>query len=160
MPRERHTIVYCWLEPPMVSQKFWNKYPKWREKTAVLKDAKVSWRYLMNFADENCRKKAFSEIESLLMSYDWDGVNVAELYFESPGGPAYPENFTPMNDNIPRSWATSRLPRFRKANPGSGRLTTWPQTSRAGARWRGCARLPAGGLPADPPGAGSGPCHG
>lgn len=93
-------LVYCWLEPPMVNQKFWNKYPQWREKTALLKDAKVSWRFLMNLADQKCRQKVFSEIASLLSKYEWDGVNLAELYFESSSGPEQPQNFTPMNDTI------------------------------------------------------------
>lgn len=95
-------LVYCWLEPPMVNQKFWNKYPQWREKTALLKDGAVSWRFLMNLADPECRKKAFAETEILLTKYDWDGANVAELYFESILGPAHPEIFTPMN-NLVRS---------------------------------------------------------
>jgi uncharacterized protein YdaL len=93
-------LVYCWLEPPMVNQKFWNKHPQWREKTAQLKDAKVSWRFLMNFADPECRKKAFSEIEALLYRYDWDGVNLAEFYFESSSGPEQPQSFTPMNPEV------------------------------------------------------------
>jgi uncharacterized protein YdaL len=90
-------LVYCWLEPPMVNQKFWNKHPEWREKTALLKDGAVSWRYLMNLADPRCRKKVFEETEDLLLKYDWDGANVAELYFESVEGPARPDIFTPMN---------------------------------------------------------------
>ena len=93
-------LVYCWLEPPMVNQKFWNKYPEWREKTAMLQDAKVGWRFLMNFADKKCEEKVFSETESLLNKYDWDGVNLAEFYFDSPSGPSKPENFTPMNDTV------------------------------------------------------------
>ena len=93
-------LVYCWLEPPMVNQRFWDQHPEWREKTAKLKDGKVSWRNLMNLADEHCRQKAFSEISALLTRYDWDGVNLSELYFESAGGPAYPENFTPMNETV------------------------------------------------------------
>lgn len=93
-------LVYCWLEPPMVNQKFWNKYPEWREKTALLQDAKVSWRYHMNLANNDCREKAFSDTKSLLQKYDWDGVNLAEFYFESSGGPGKPENFTPMNDTV------------------------------------------------------------
>jgi len=97
---ENGILVYCWLEPPMVNQKFWNKYPQWREKTVQLKDAAVSWRYLMNLTDADCRKKAFDETESLLMKYDWDGANVAELYFESVVGPSKPEIFTPMNNLV------------------------------------------------------------
>jgi len=99
-------LVYCWLEPPMVNQKFWNKYPEWREKTALLRDAKVSWRFLMNMADKKCREKVYSETETLLTRYDWDGVNLAEFYFESSGGPARPDNFTPMNDTVRKEYKT------------------------------------------------------
>ncbi len=35
------------------------------------------------------------------MKHDWDGVNLAELYFEpSPVGPENPPNFTPMNQIV------------------------------------------------------------
>jgi uncharacterized protein YdaL len=101
-------MVYCWLEPPMANQKFWNKYPQWREKTAVLKDAKVDWRFLMNITDPECLKKIFAETETLLTKYDWDGVNLAELYFESAGGPSRPENFTPMNTIVRREFRKLR----------------------------------------------------
>ena len=85
-------LVYCWLEPPLISQRFWDKHPEWREKTAQLRDAKVGWRFLMNLADPDCRKAAFSEIMGVLTKYDWDGVNIAELYFDSPSGPVRPES--------------------------------------------------------------------
>jgi hypothetical protein len=58
----------------------------------------------MNFADKDCRAKVFSETEALLTKYDWDGVNLAEFYFESSGGPAHPEIFTPMNDTVRREF--------------------------------------------------------
>jgi hypothetical protein len=91
-------LVYCWLEPPMISIGFWKRHPEWREKTAYLKDARIDWRYLINLADENCRKQVCKEWGDFLLKYDWDGVNLAELYFEpSPVGPELPENFTPMN---------------------------------------------------------------
>ena len=94
-------LVYCWLETPMISKGFWDKHPEWREKTAYLKDAYIDWRYLMNLANDDCRKEVFNIEDKLLMSYDWDGVNLAELYFEpSPVGPELPENFTPMNDLV------------------------------------------------------------
>jgi hypothetical protein len=32
--------------------------------------------------------------------FDWDGVNLAELYFESLEGMSNPSRFTPMNDNV------------------------------------------------------------
>jgi len=90
--------VYCWLETPMVSYNFWMKYPKWREKTATLADAKIDWRYLMNMADENCRKQCFLELDSFINAHEWDGINLAELYFDPVGGLDNPSNLTPMND--------------------------------------------------------------
>ena len=98
---ENGILVLCWLETPMISIKFWEKHPEWREKTVFQRDAQIDWRYLMNLADENCRKEVFKETEDFLMKYDWDGVDFAELYFEpSPVGPELPENFTPMNSIV------------------------------------------------------------
>jgi len=95
---ENGILVLCWLETPMISTKFWEKHPEWREKTVFQRDAHIDWRYLMNLADTSCRKQVFSNFEELLMKHDWDGVDFAELYFEpSPVGPELPENFTPMN---------------------------------------------------------------
>ena len=91
-------LVSCWLETPMISKTFWEEHPNWREKTAYQKDANIDWRLLMNLADSNCRSAIFKELGELLLKNDWDGVNLAELYFEpSPVGPNLPENFTPMN---------------------------------------------------------------
>jgi hypothetical protein len=36
----------------------------------------------------------------LLLRFDWDGVNLAELYFESLEGASNPARFTPMNDDV------------------------------------------------------------
>jgi hypothetical protein len=94
-------LVLCWLETPMISEKFWNNHPEWREKTVFQHDAQIDWRYLMNLADTNCRKQVFKEFEDFLLKFDWDGVDFAELYFEpSPVGPELPENFTPMNSVV------------------------------------------------------------
>lgn len=93
-------LVYCWLELPMVSRKFWDDHPEWREKTATLKDAMIDWRFLMNLSDPKCRKEIFNYTKLFLEKYDWDGINFAELYFESANGPADAEHFTPMNDNV------------------------------------------------------------
>jgi hypothetical protein len=106
---ENGILVSCWLEYPMVSKLFWDKHPEWREKTAYLKDAFIDWRYLMNLADPDCKKQIGKEMEAFLLKYDWDGVNLAEVYFEpSPVGPELPENFTPMNDLVRTE--------FKKAN--------------------------------------------
>ncbi len=102
----RHAIsVYAWLELPHVSEKFWFDHPAWREKTAVGQDAQLDWRKLMNLQNPDCRREAAHEIGTLLARFDWDGVNLAELYFESLEGAANPARFTPMNDDVRAAFA-------------------------------------------------------
>ena len=92
--------VYAWLELPHVSEKFWDDHPQWREKTGVLQDAQLDWRKLMNLQDRDCFRTASAGVKSLIERFDWDGVNLAELYFESLEGLANPSRFTPMNDTV------------------------------------------------------------
>lgn len=92
--------VYAWLELPHVSEKFWADYPEWREKTAVGQDAQLDWRKLMNLQNPDCRRAIAKSVGELLGRFDWDGVNLAELYFESLEGAANPARFTPMNRNV------------------------------------------------------------
>ncbi len=93
-------LVYAWLELPHVSEKFWGEHPQWREKTALGQDAQLDWRKLMNLQNPDCRREVASRIEVLLNKFDWDGVNIAELYFESLEGASNPSRFTPMNDDV------------------------------------------------------------
>ncbi len=93
-------LVYAWLELPHVSEKFWADHPTWREKTAVGQDAQLDWRKLMNLQNPDCRKAVANSIGALLSRFDWDGVNLAELYFESLEGAANPARFTPLNDDV------------------------------------------------------------
>jgi hypothetical protein len=93
-------LVYAWLELPHVSEKFWADHPAWREKTAVGQDAQLDWRKLMNLQNPDCHREVSREIGRLLQRFDWDGVNVAELYFESLEGASNPARFTPMNDDV------------------------------------------------------------
>jgi len=105
----RHGIlVYAWLELPHVSQKFWEAHPAWREKTALLQDAHLDWRKLMNLAHPECRREAARLVGELLGKFDWDGVNLAELYFESLEGIANPARFTPMNEDVRREFRKLR----------------------------------------------------
>ncbi|QEK12840.1 hypothetical protein FQB35_11180 [Crassaminicella thermophila] len=93
--------VCCWLELPMVTEDFWNEHPEWREKTALENDAKIDWRYLMALEIPECMKAVQLEIKKLLNQFDWDGVDLAEIYFESPDlGFDYPDSFTPMSDIV------------------------------------------------------------
>ncbi len=105
----RHGIlVYAWIELPHVSEKFWSDHPEWREKTAILQDAQLDWRKLMNLTNRDCFKAVSIGITGLIDRFDWDGVNMAELYFESLEGAANPSRFTPMNDDVRREFRASQ----------------------------------------------------
>jgi len=93
-------LVYAWLELPHVSEKFWADHPEWREKTAAGQDAQLDWRKLMNLQNKDCSAAVSKQIGVLLKRFDWDGVNLAELYFESLEGASNPARFTPMNDDM------------------------------------------------------------
>src|SRR6185503_16166330 len=100
----RGILVYAWIELPHVSEQFWNDHLQWREKTAVLQDAHLDWRKLMNLANRDCFRAVSSGIKGLITRFDWDGVNLAELYFESLEGAGNPARFTPMNDDVRREF--------------------------------------------------------
>ncbi|HLH04598.1 MAG TPA: hypothetical protein VKX25_17660 [Bryobacteraceae bacterium] len=92
--------VYAWLELPHVSEAFWDAHPEWREKTAAGQDAQLDWRKLMNLENPQCRAAVATLVQKLLARFDWDGVNLAELYFESLEGASNPARFTPMNNDV------------------------------------------------------------
>lgn len=93
-------LVYAWLELPHVSEKFWADHPEWREKTAAGQDAQLDWRKLMNLQNPDCQRATAQQIANVLQRFDWDGVNLAELYFESLEGASNPARFTPMNEDV------------------------------------------------------------
>jgi hypothetical protein len=93
-------LVYAWLELPHVSEKFWDDHPEWREKTAVLQDAQLDWRKLMNLTNRDCFRAVAAGIKQSISRFDWDGVNLAELYFESLEGTGNASRFTPMNGEV------------------------------------------------------------
>ena len=90
-------LVYAWVEPPQVSQAFYNTHPEWREKNYLNRDVRPSWRYPVALTDDACLNAATTEYLSILNRYDWDGVNLAELYFEAGKGFDDAELFTPMH---------------------------------------------------------------
>ncbi len=92
--------VYAWFELPHVSEKFWDQHPEWREKTALLQDAQLDWRKLINLTNREAFAAVAAGVSDLCSRFDWDGVNLAELYFESLEGAANPARFTPMNDDV------------------------------------------------------------
>jgi len=90
--------VYAWLEYPMVSREFWDQHPQWREVTASGHPAIMDWRYHMALEDPACFQAVAELTRRLVLDFDWDGVDLAELYFEGdPGIFKDPEDFTPMH---------------------------------------------------------------
>ena len=83
-----------------MSQRFWDRHPEWREKTALLQDAQLDWRKLMNLTNRAAFAEASRGLRELVDRFDWDGVNLAELYFESLEGHENPARFTPMNSDV------------------------------------------------------------
>jgi Glycosyl hydrolase-like 10 len=92
--------VYAWFELPHVSDKFWDQHPEWREKTALLQDAQLDWRKLMNLSNPEAFQAVAAGVRDLIGRFDWDGVNLAELYYESLEGYDDPARFTPMNGDV------------------------------------------------------------
>lgn len=95
--------AYAWLEPPVVNDTFYAAHPECHEKTATGKDAVGDWRKLIALEDPACFAEATSSYREILSAHDWDGVDIAELYFEDPlSGPDRAYLYTPMS-----SWARS-----------------------------------------------------
>lgn len=93
-------LVYAWFELPHVSDKFWEQHPEWREKTALLQDAQLDWRKLINLSNPDALHAVAVGVDDLMNRFDWDGINLAELYFESLEGYDNPARFTPMNADV------------------------------------------------------------
>ena len=94
--------VYAWIELPHVSERFWQDHPEWREQTALLADAHLDWRKLMNLQNPECVQAVERGLENLAARFDWDGINLGELYFESLEGASNPARLTPMNPDVRR----------------------------------------------------------
>jgi uncharacterized protein YdaL len=101
-------LVYAWFELPQVNEKFWDAHPEWREKTATGATSYGSWRLLMNFQNRDCRQAAMNEVLSVLGQFSWDGVNIAELNYDTDHGPLNPAKYVPMNDDVRRDFAEAR----------------------------------------------------
>jgi hypothetical protein len=122
-------LVYVWLELPHVSEKFWDGHPEWREKTAILQDAQLDWRKLMNLNNPDCFAAVSQGVKQLVGRFDWDGVNLAELYFESLEGVANPARFTPMNQDVRNEFrglhGFDPIELFQSPKPDETRLRTF-----------------------------------
>ena len=89
--------VYAWLEPPQISQKFYDEHPQWHEKNYKGEDIRPDWRNPVALTDTACLRAASNWVYGFLTSHDWDGVNIGELYFGGDGAPANPQFVTPFN---------------------------------------------------------------
>jgi hypothetical protein len=122
-------LLYVWLELPHVSEKFWDQHPEWRERTALQQDAQLDWRRLMNLNNPAAAAAVRKGIRDLITGFDWDGVNLAELYFESLEGAANPARFTPMNADIRQAFAKEHgfdpQELFGAAQPDAARMRTF-----------------------------------
>lgn len=99
--------VYAWFEFPQVTPLFWEENPQWREKTATGKDGQCHWRMLMNLYNPQAREATKAFLWKILRDYDWDGINLAELNFDTNKGAADPSRFTPMNQDVRRDFTKS-----------------------------------------------------
>ena len=101
-------LVYAWFELPHVSEKFWADHPEWREKTALEQDAQLDWRKLINLTNRDAFRAVSTGVRDLVTRFDWDGVNLAELYFESLEGYQNPSRFTPLNTDVRREFQAAQ----------------------------------------------------
>lgn len=91
-------LVYAWLEWPHIGQGFWDLHPEWRQKNALLQDAKLDFLHLMDLQNPACMDAALRDLGQQL-DLDWDGVDIAEFTITGAGaealeGPARPDYFT------------------------------------------------------------------
>ena len=54
------------------------------------------WRYHMDLDIPECQDAAFDFVEGLVKQYPWDGVNIAELNYDTEDGPNNPQYYIPM----------------------------------------------------------------
>jgi uncharacterized protein YdaL len=123
-------LVYAWFELPHVSVKFWEDHPTWRAKTATGADGRVGWRYHMDLDIPECQDAAFDFVEDLLKRYPWDGVNIAELNYDTNNGPEDPKNYLPMGTTTRNAFkALGGFDPIELFSPQSGYY--WQQNPRA-----------------------------
>ncbi len=119
--------VYAWVELPHVSERFWLAHPECRERTATGMDASLDWRRLVNLVNPACAALAETSVVDLLRRYDWDGVNLGELYFESLEGHRNPARFTPFNADVRAEYQAkyNRDPIYDLQGPGLPNLLAY-----------------------------------
>jgi len=127
----RGVLVYAWLEPPFVSLASWTQHPECRERTSAGGEAVDDWRRLLALEDPPCFELAWGVWRDLLARHDFDGVDVAELYYPSPAVPwsaaalaefgrdpaAEPEAWLDFREGLVARLARELLGRIRSLDP-------------------------------------------
>ena len=93
-------LVYAWFELPHVNEKFWLDHPEWREKNALDEEAVVGWRKPMALAEKNCFNAVKKEMYTMLNRFDWDGIVLNRIGWESGRGVQDPDTFTPFHPAV------------------------------------------------------------
>jgi hypothetical protein len=127
--------VFAWLEWPHINFSFWEAHPECKETTGSGKPAKIFWREHVALYLQSCFDLAFEETKNVLASAAFDGVNVAELTFESPGqGPDDPAEYTPFHPELRRRFkAISGVDPVELVNPASPHF--WKSSQADFAAW-------------------------
>ncbi len=97
-------LVTAWIVPPLISTKFWQQHPEWREKNAVGKDVDVDWRQAMALTDPACLAAVKTWLGELLRRFPFDGITLAGLHFGGEG-PEAPEKLSPFNEAACKDFA-------------------------------------------------------
>ncbi len=92
--------VYAWFELPQVTPLLWERHPEWREKQVNGEDARNGWRLPLNLFHPEGREAALRFFRQMLLDYEWDGLNLAELCFDTDHGFVNPDKFTPFNREV------------------------------------------------------------
>lgn len=100
---KRGILVYTWFAFPHVSQKFWVQHPECREQTALNGETYEFWRLGVNMQNAACLQLTLTFFNEVMNGYDWDGINIAELYYDYQNKI---ETFTPMNQDVRKNYQT------------------------------------------------------
>jgi uncharacterized protein YdaL len=97
-------LVYVWFELPHVNEKFWLEHPEWREKNALGEDVIAGWHKPMAMADADCFNAVKHELRKILEPFDWDGIVINRVGWESEQGVYEPETYTPFHPAVRTSF--------------------------------------------------------
>ncbi len=101
MAHKNNIEVWAWLEWPHVAFKFWDVHPECRERSADGRLAKIGWREHVALTDPACFDLAWKSTKEVLTSAPFDGVNIADLYFESVfSGHRDARSYTPFHPSV------------------------------------------------------------